>query len=87
MPGARPALTFILRADDKFRSRFLWGRKPLLASCAARLRERRNLVWVDLGGGTGVSIGAAGPVTANVIELAATAQMLDVRAGARIALL
>ena len=42
-------------ADDKFRSRFLWGRKPMLAACAAWLADRSNLVWVDLGGGTGVS--------------------------------
>lgn len=27
----------------------------MLAAAAARLRERRDLVWVDLGGGTGVS--------------------------------
>lgn len=43
--------------DDKFRSNFLWGRRPMLAACAARMRERSNLVWVDLGGGTGVSGG------------------------------
>ena len=43
-------------ADDKFRSRFLWGRKPMLAACAARVAEQQDLVWVDLGGGTGVSI-------------------------------
>jgi hypothetical protein len=49
-------LTCLMRfADDKFRSRFLWGRKPMLAACAARLADRNNLVWVDLGGGTGVS--------------------------------
>lgn len=27
----------------------------MLAACAARLAGRSNLVWVDLGGGTGVS--------------------------------
>lgn len=27
----------------------------MLAACAARLKGRNNLVWVDLGGGTGVS--------------------------------
>lgn len=27
----------------------------MLAACAARLAERTDLVWVDLGGGTGVS--------------------------------
>jgi betaine lipid synthase len=41
-------------ADDNFRSKFLWGRKPMLAACAARLAEKNDLVWVDLGGGTGV---------------------------------
>lgn len=44
-------------ADDKFRANFLWGRRPMLAACAARLRERSDLVWVDLGAGTGVSVG------------------------------
>lgn len=28
----------------------------MLAAAAARLRERRDLVWVDMGGGTGVSV-------------------------------
>lgn len=46
-------------ADDKFRANFLWGRKPMLAACAARLQGRRDMIWVDLGGGTGVSGGAA----------------------------
>ena len=41
-------------ADDSFRTNFLWGRKPMLAACAVRLEEQRELVWVDLGGGTGV---------------------------------
>lgn len=41
-------------AYDSFRSKFLWGRKPLLAACAARLDEMSDMVWVDLGGGTGV---------------------------------
>lgn len=44
-------------ADDAFRSRFLWGRKPMLAACAARLAGASNMIWVDLGGGTGVSRG------------------------------
>ncbi|KAG2493304.1 hypothetical protein HYH03_008440 [Edaphochlamys debaryana] len=43
-------------AYDAFRSRFLWGRKPMLAACAARLAERSNLIWVDLGGGTGENV-------------------------------
>ena len=42
-------------ADDSFRSNFLWGREPLMAACAARLRGLSELVWVDLGGGTAVS--------------------------------
>ena len=50
--------------DDSFRSKFLWGRKPLLAACAARLRgiaadakrTGAGLVWVDLGGGTGENV-------------------------------
>ena len=41
-------------ADDRFRARFLHGRKEMLAAVAARLRGRTDLVWVDLGGGTGV---------------------------------
>ena len=42
------------RADDKFRDRFLWGRRPMLAAVAARLPKQRDNVWIDLGGGTGV---------------------------------
>ena len=45
---------FLVRTDDNFRSKFLWGRKPMLAACAARLADKTDLVWVDLGGGTGV---------------------------------
>lgn len=43
-------------ADDKFRANFLWGRKPMLAACAARLSQCKDLIWVDLGGGTGVGM-------------------------------
>jgi betaine lipid synthase len=50
-------------ADDKFRANFLWGRRPMLAACAARLRERNDLVWVDLGAGTGVSAAAFDQLT------------------------
>lgn len=39
---------------DSFRSKFLWGREPLLAACAARLEQKK--VWVDLGGGTGENV-------------------------------
>lgn len=42
-------------ADDAFRSKFLWGREPLVAACAARLKANSDMVWVDLGGGTAVS--------------------------------
>lgn len=45
---------YILCADDKFRDRFLWGRRPMLAAVAARLPKPTDNVWVDLGGGTGV---------------------------------
>jgi len=46
------------RADDGFRSKFLWGREPLLATCAARLdlEECSDAIWVDLGGGTGENV-------------------------------
>ncbi|EFJ43864.1 hypothetical protein VOLCADRAFT_83033 [Volvox carteri f. nagariensis] len=43
-------------AYDAFRARFLWGRKPMLAACAARLADRSNMIWVDLGGGTGENV-------------------------------
>eukprot|EP01025_Chloroclados_australasicus_P048612 TRINITY_DN5514_c0_g1_i2.p1 TRINITY_DN5514_c0_g1~~TRINITY_DN5514_c0_g1_i2.p1 ORF type:complete len:667 (-),score=70.82 TRINITY_DN5514_c0_g1_i2:573-2573(-) len=43
-------------AYDRFRKNFLWGRKPLLAACAARLEEQTDMVWVDLGGGTGENV-------------------------------
>lgn len=46
----------ILVADDKFRDRFLWGRRPMLAAVAARLPKPTDNVWVDLGGGTGVRL-------------------------------
>ncbi len=44
----------LVPADDRFRARFLHGRKEMLAAVAAHLRDRTDLVWVDLGGGTGV---------------------------------
>ncbi|KAJ9529578.1 hypothetical protein QJQ45_013915 [Haematococcus lacustris] len=44
------------QAYDKFRANFLWGRKPMLAACAARLAGKTNLIWVDLGGGTGENV-------------------------------
>ncbi|KAK9817757.1 hypothetical protein WJX72_001701 [[Myrmecia] bisecta] len=43
-------------AYDRFRSAFLWGRKPMLAAVAARLRDQKDLIWVDLGGGTGENV-------------------------------
>eukprot|EP00891_Asterochloris_glomerata_P001660 jgi/Astpho2/1660/e_gw1.00032.33.1_t len=45
------------RHYDAFRTNFLWGRKPMLAACAARLPAKsEGLVWVDLGGGTGENV-------------------------------
>ncbi|WIA39165.1 hypothetical protein OEZ86_005292 [Tetradesmus obliquus] len=41
---------------DKFREKFLWGRRPMLAAAAARLRDRHDLIWVDMGGGTGENV-------------------------------
>ena len=42
---------------DNFRKNFLHGRRPLLASCAARIAAaggpRPGAVWCDIGGGTG----------------------------------
>mmetsp|Transcript_21887 Transcript_21887/g.60757 ORF Transcript_21887/g.60757 Transcript_21887/m.60757 type:complete len:700 (-) Transcript_21887:282-2381(-) len=43
-------------AYDRFRASFLWGRKPMLASAAARIRDMSDIVWVDLGGGTGENV-------------------------------
>ena len=58
-PHTAPSLLLHTQlTDDKFRSRFLWGRRPMLAACAARLKDRSDLVYVDLGGGTGVSSAA-----------------------------
>lgn len=33
----------------------------MLAAAAARLRDRHDLIWVDMGGGTGVSACRLGP--------------------------
>ena len=41
---------------DGFRKNFLWGRRPMLAACAARLTDRDEPIWVDLGGGTAENI-------------------------------
>ena len=62
-PAPSPALPpFPPLIDDHFREKFLWARQPMLAACAARLTDRGDLVWVDLGGGTGVSRGTgSGP--------------------------
>ena len=57
LPGARTPHApdgFVRVADDKFRDRFLWGRRPMLAAVAARLSKQQGAVWIDLGGGTGV---------------------------------
>ena len=61
--GARPPRAHKrTNTDDKFRSAFLWGREPLLRSCAARLksgdmaRPIGEVTWVDLGGGTAENV-------------------------------
>eukprot|EP00798_Chlamydomonas_sp_ICE-L_P001317 gene1317-32670_t len=41
---------------DNFRSRFLWAREPMLTAVASCTYGRSDLVWVDLGGGTGENI-------------------------------
>lgn len=43
-------------AYDNFRENFLHGRKPMLAAAAARLEEERDIIWVDMGGGTGYNV-------------------------------
>lgn len=43
-------------AYDNFRANFLWGRRPMLAACSSRLRGKKDIVWVDLGGGTGENV-------------------------------
>lgn len=37
-------------ADDSFRAKFLWGRRPMLAACAARLRDNDGMVSEAAGG-------------------------------------
>lgn len=41
---------------DQFRSRFLWGRRPMLQQVAERLSGKADVIWVDLGGGTGENV-------------------------------
>jgi betaine lipid synthase len=43
-------------ADDNFRAKFLWGRERLIQVSSARLEDRSDLVWVDLGGGTAENV-------------------------------
>jgi len=45
-------------AYDAFRADFLHGRQPMLTAVAARLQGRQDLVWVDMGGGTGYNVEA-----------------------------
>lgn len=40
-------------ADDSFRSKFLWGRRPMLAACAARLRHNEGMVRASRWSGAG----------------------------------
>lgn len=47
---------------DSYRKRLLWGRTPMLQACLAYLPSlsspsaSSNLIWVDMGGGTGYNI-------------------------------
>lgn len=43
---------------DGFREGFLWGRRHLINVCTSRLErfDANELVWVDMGGGTGANI-------------------------------
>jgi betaine lipid synthase len=41
---------------DDFRKYLLWAREDMLKACALRFEGKSNLVWVDLGGGTGENI-------------------------------
>jgi betaine lipid synthase len=57
--NSRTDVTFCGLADDNFRARFLHGRNKLLRACADRMDDlegRTDLVWVDLGGGTGENV-------------------------------
>lgn len=44
---------------DSYRSKLLWARTPMLQACAAHLKYKKNkdnLIWIDMGGGTGHNI-------------------------------
>ena len=43
---------------DRFREKMLWGRTPLLRAIGAHMgiAERNDLIWVDVGGGTGSNV-------------------------------
>ena len=41
---------------DAFRKNLLWAREDMLKACAVRLEKQTNLVWIDLGGGTGENV-------------------------------
>ena len=44
---------------DSYRRKLLWGRLPMLQTCAAHLKckkNKNNLVWIDMGGGTGYNV-------------------------------
>jgi len=43
-------------AYDSFRQGLLHGRRPMQAALAARLEDSEDLVWVDMGGGTGYNV-------------------------------
>jgi betaine lipid synthase len=41
---------------DSYRQRFLWGRPGMLQRCSELLKNSRDIVWIDLGGGTGSNV-------------------------------
>lgn len=41
---------------DRYRSRLLWAREPLLQKLAEIFKTKRDIIWVDLGGGTGSNV-------------------------------
>lgn len=43
-------------AYDSYRANLLWGRERLVQATSARLAERSDMVWVDLGGGTAENV-------------------------------
>eukprot|EP00959_Pyramimonas_sp_CCMP1952_P224259 4689281-Pyramimonas_sp.AAC.1 len=46
----------VTNADDNYRANLLWGRERLMQATSARLADRNDMVWVDLGGGTAENV-------------------------------